>query len=80
MFLDITKFGSASAAQGPGLGAPQYAAKKGSYRFKPYEKDSQSFAPVQISNLGRNKGRGHGHGGSNAPFFTKQAKGSKQSK
>ena len=29
---DITKFGSASASQGPGPGAPQYAAKKGSYK------------------------------------------------
>ena len=27
---DITKFGSASAAQGPGPGAHQYATKKGS--------------------------------------------------
>ena len=43
--LDITKFGSASAAQ--------YAAKKGSYWFKPYMKtDPQSFAPAQINNLG----------------------------
>ena len=42
---DITKFGSVSAAQGPGPGGPQYTGKKGSYRVKPYEKkDSQSYA------------------------------------
>ena len=66
---DITKFGSASTAQGPGPGAPQYAAKKGSYRFKPYEKkDSQPYAPVNNQQpwrqfSGRNKGHGRGHGG-----------------
>ena len=69
---DITKFGSASAAQGPGPGAPQYAAKKGSYRFKPYEKkDPQSFAPANNQQLWRqfsSRNKGRGRGGSYIPF------------
>ena len=71
---DITKFGPVSAAQVPSLGALQCAPKKGSYRFKLYEKkDSQLYTPAQNQQTwrqfsGRNKCHALGCGVSNAPI------------
>ena len=76
---DINKYEASSVAQGPGPGASQHTAWKGSHRYKPYDRkdskhtSSSDQAPQQQQQpwrqFSRSRSRGRGRGSN--PRFSK---------